>query len=90
MAVARAAGKQNDRAIQQRFVAVLGRAELVEEVGKLLHEEHFAASEPFEHHRVAVVMGETVARLRDADLGNREPVAFAARPDQRPLSFPSV
>ena len=53
-------------------------SQLVEEMGELLHDEGVALGQPFQHHRIAVVMREVVVRLGDADLRNGQAVAFAA------------
>ena len=78
VAIAHAAAKQHHRTVQQGLAAVLHRAELVQEVRELGHDERIAFGEPVQHQRIAVVMGKIVAGLGDADLWNGEPVALAA------------
>ncbi len=50
VAVAHAAAEEDHRAVEQRFAAVLHGAQLVEEVGELLHDEGVALGQPLEHH----------------------------------------
>lgn len=78
VAVAHAAAEEHHRAVQQRLVAVLHRAQLVEKMRELLHDEDVAFRKALQHHGVAVVMGKIVPQLRDADLRDGEAEALAA------------
>ena len=77
--VGHAAAEQSHRGVKQRTaIKVLGLREAGEEIPELFDREGIALGERLHVIGIAVVMTELVARLRNAQLGNRQPLPFAA------------
>ena len=78
MPVCHAAAPHYLSRVKQRVVAFLVSLELVEEVAELLNEKRVGLSQASELFGIAVVMRQSVSRLRDANIRDRAAIRFAA------------